>query len=214
MIVSTASYSTVKRNGAWKTNLALYETDVRTASNSARTHMYYGVELINEFGEQRRDYMVNKAIAELTRSVEINPKFYHAWYNLGVAYQQKNDHDGAIACFNKVLEIQPLHIKAHYCLGISYGKGKGELNNAINYLEKAMSFNYDPVECYDNLGIAYAMKGEYDKAIAVFKEGIEKYPENAKLYMNMGITYANKNDIESAEQYYQKAFAIDPSLRK
>jgi len=214
LIVSTASYATVARNRVWKNNLTLYETDVKTAPNSARTHMYYGVILINRSGKQPKSDMLNTAIDELRKAVEINPKFYHAYYNLGVAYQQKSDHDAAIACFNKVLEMQPLHIKSHYCLGISYGKGKGELDKAIYYLEKAMSFNYKRPECYDNLGIAYAMKGEYDRAIAVFEEGIQKYPENAKLYMNLGITYANTNDTESADQYYQKAFALDPSLRK
>ncbi|MBI2967922.1 MAG: tetratricopeptide repeat protein [Bacteroidetes bacterium] len=208
------SVLTIKRNPVWKSNFTLYSTDVNHAPNSARTHLYYGIELIGRHEKEKDVRMIREAIEEIKRSAEICPSFHHAWYNLGIAYQSANAHDSAIAAFNRVLKLQPLHIKSHYCLGISYGKGKGDLDRAVYYFEKAWSFQYRDAEIFDNLGIAYAMKGETQKAIGIFNEGLKKFPSHASLYLNLATVYANNGDMKTAEPLFQKAYALDPALKK
>jgi tetratricopeptide (TPR) repeat protein len=47
------------------------------------------------------------AIADYTRATDINPRYGAAYFNRGIAYQAKGDHDRAIADFTKAIEINP-----------------------------------------------------------------------------------------------------------
>ncbi|MFH1321327.1 MAG: tetratricopeptide repeat protein [Bacteroidota bacterium] len=212
-ILPVASYATITRNKVWENNFTLYETDVKTVSNSARIHLFYGLILQTKYGETKDERLLDRSINELQIACKINPEFYHAYYDLGQAYLKKDDYDAAIACFNKTLEIQPKHQESHFCLGVSYGKGKGDLDKAIYYLEKTMTFRDQRDEYYTSLGTAYAMKGDNKKALEIFNSGIKKYPNSSKLYLNLGITYDRMGDKETAQKFYDKAFVLDPSLK-
>ena len=48
-----------------------------------------------------------RAIADHTKAIALDPNDANAYYNRGVAYEQKGDKDQAIADFRKVLEINP-----------------------------------------------------------------------------------------------------------
>jgi tetratricopeptide (TPR) repeat protein len=49
-----------------------------------------------------------------------------AYYNRGIAYIHKRDHDRAIADFNKMIEIDPLHANAYFNRGLAF-RGQAQL---------------------------------------------------------------------------------------
>ena len=214
LIIPIFSYATINRNKVWKNNYTLYKNDINNAPNSAKAHLFYGIELIGKYNKSGKKDELSEAIKEIKKAIRINPDFYHAYYNLGVAYEKAEDYDMAISCYESVLKIQPHHTKSHLNLGLIYGRTKGQLDKSIYYLEKLMNSNYKEESLFDNLGIAYAMKGDFDNALKTFLTGVKYNPDNAKLYMNIGITYDNMGNKESAKKYYQKAFELDPSLKR
>ena len=56
----------------------------------------------------------DRAIADFTKAIEINPHDAEAYYNRGIANQVKGDRDLAIADYTRALEIKPRHARAHY----------------------------------------------------------------------------------------------------
>jgi len=50
---------------------------------------------------------VDRAIADYTKAIAINPKLADAYNNRGVSYRKKGDKEHAIADFRKALEIDP-----------------------------------------------------------------------------------------------------------
>ena len=211
-VLGLASYGTVERNKAWESNYTLYETDVATVPKSARIHLYYGIELITKFNKSRDRATLQKAIAEISQSAKINPRFHHAHYNLAVAHEKAEDYDAAAISYKNVLLIQPQHIKANLNLGLLYGRRKHDLDQAIAYFSNLRHSSYHRVDLYENLGIAYGMKGDLSKAKEVLLEGIQYNPRSAKLYLNLAITCANMGENELAETYFDTAFNLDPSL--
>ena len=50
---------------------------------------------------------VDRAIADYTKTIALNPKHAIAYYNRGVTYEKKGDKEQAIADYRKALEIDP-----------------------------------------------------------------------------------------------------------
>ncbi|HIA37567.1 MAG TPA: DUF1736 domain-containing protein, partial [Flavobacteriales bacterium] len=192
-ILLLGSYKTIARNKAWKNNFELYRTDVENVPNSARIHLYYGIELITKYNQTNDLTYLDKAIDEIVWSTQINPKFHHAHYNLAVAYEKAakaaaennrleeaaHNYDNALNAYLEVLKIQPKHIKSNLNIGLIYGKVKKDLDKSIFYFSKLINTTYNAEHLYDNLGIAYGMKGELENAKRTFLQGIKFNPQSA-----------------------------------
>ena len=113
VLMLLGSFNTIQRNPAWRSNYTLYKTDVATVPNSARSRLFYGIELLGKYRKTHDKSYIEKAIHEMDTATVINPVFYHAYYNLGMAYQEIDDHQHAIECVMNVLKIAPLHINTH-----------------------------------------------------------------------------------------------------
>src|SRR5215510_7369950 len=55
----------------------------------------------------------DRAIADYTKAIEINPQYGDAYNNRGAAYQDKHKHDRAIADYTKAIEINPQYGDAY-----------------------------------------------------------------------------------------------------
>ena len=49
----------------------------------------------------------DKAIADFTEAIRLNPKYAEAYYNRGFAYGKKGDHDKAITDYTAAIRINP-----------------------------------------------------------------------------------------------------------
>jgi len=70
---------------------------------SVNTAQSFAESAIAAFG--RKEY--DKAIADYTKAIQIDPKFASAYSNRGSAYGMKGEYDKAIADFNKAMELNP-----------------------------------------------------------------------------------------------------------
>ena len=212
------SFKTITRNKDWKNNETLFGADVVSVPNSAKAQYYYANTLLNYAlsgkDDPEKPNWLKTALPHAKRATEINPKFHHAFYCLGQIYQEMNIPDSAITAFNHVLELQPTHILTQSALGTVYGKQKGDFKNAIHYLTLAVKYNPKDGGAFENLGIAYAMKGVFDSSLVAFNRALELKPESPQSYLNVAITYQNMRDSVNANIYFEKAFKLDPSLRK
>ncbi|MBK8474561.1 MAG: tetratricopeptide repeat protein [Sphingobacteriales bacterium] len=64
------------------------------------------------------------------------------------------------------------------------------------------------------MGIAYGMKGNLDKALELNQRVLELDANNAKAALNIAITYQGMGNKEKADFYFQKAFTLDPKLKR
>ncbi len=213
IIIPIAGYGTIKRNMDWKDNYSLYMADKDVVPNSARATLFLGIELLNQHYIDKDSEKLEMAIAEMTKSTNIYPEFYHAHYNLGLAYQAKQDHENAVKCFRRVLEIQPLHINTQYYLGMSLGHGFNQPIKAIEYMEKGIKYGYSGADRYVNLGVAYGMSGNFPKALECFTKAVQEDPNNPQSYVNMGITYSQMGDQQKAQAAIDKAKLLDPNVK-
>lgn len=219
LICMTSGFKTISRNQDWKDNITLFGADVKNVPNSAKIRYYYGNVLLKEAMSingmtTEKQNILNSSKNETQAAASINPKFHHAFYNLGLIYQELGNGDSAIYYYKEVLKLQPTHILTQGGLGIAYGKLKGDFDQAISHLLLAISYNPKDGNSLENLGIAYAMKGNTSEAIKMFEKALEINPQNAQTYLNLSVAYHNSGDQEKSDAFREKAYQIDPGLRK
>jgi tetratricopeptide (TPR) repeat protein len=226
LLIIPYSYKTIIRNAAWKNNETLFTADVKTSTNSANAHYYYANTLftshMNDEPSPQRDSIFSIAKQEFTKAMEINPYFHYCYYNIGMIWEKLGVPDSAIAWHTKAINLKPENTMAQYmakgALGLVYGKLKGDIDKAMPLLKEAIAWKPDDPGYHENLGICYAMKGDYDNSIKEFETALglkkELKKEDARVFMNLALSWMNKGNKQKYDEFLQKAFALDSSLKK
>jgi tetratricopeptide (TPR) repeat protein len=153
----------------------------------------------------KSDY--DKAIADFTKAIEIDPKDADAHYNRGVAWQRKSDYNKAIADFTKAIEIDPKDADAYHSRGFAWEE-KGDLAKAIADYTKAIEINPKNADAYRDRGSAWGKKGDCNKAIGDLTKAIEINPKDAYAYNNRGNAWYRKGDPDAYYPSYNQVLGI------
>jgi protein O-mannosyl-transferase len=195
---------TFDRNKDWKNNDTLYTADLENAPNSTRTHFAYGGLMLEQSGQARNQQehvqLLNKAKKHLSKSVEILPSNFEAWYNLGVVEQRMGNENVAITCYETCLKYAPERAIAYNNLGFIYFNRKDMEKAEVNF-RKAYEFNRRSPEIVSNMGLVYHSNGEYEKAIPYYEEALKIDPKHANTIQNLIRIYEAIGDDERANYY-------------
>ncbi len=157
----------------------------------------------------------DKAIADYTQSITINPNSAIAYGRRGLAYLTHRKIEQGIQDFNQAIAIEPQDAQ-HY-LGRCAGHYEaGNVEQVIKDCTQAITINPQYVHFTGSLlalarGVASAKKGNMDLAIANFNQVITIDPKNASAYYMRGVAYFSKRnkeqgikDLETAKQLFQQ----------
>lgn len=213
------AFLTVQRNPYWYNNSSLFAEDVQHSPKSAKIHYYHGNSILQEqlaFAQgQRNAQRLQESKAAFARSVEINPQFHTAWYNLGLVSFELAQAEEARDYLLQTLELQPKHIYSTELLAKVYGRYLQNVDSSLYYLRRAVDeMQRKTPENLKNLGIVYAMKGQYSEAFSHFEQALALSPEDAGLYLNYAIALSAAGQEAKAQDYFAKAYSLDPSLRR
>lgn len=195
---------TITRNKDWKNNEALYTAGLENAPNSTRVHFAYGGLMLEQSGsaQNQMDHAnyLKKAKKHLTKSVEILPSNFEAWYNLGVVEQRLGNENAAIQCYETCLKYAPERAIAYNNLGFIYFNRK-ELDKAELNFRKAYELNKRSPNIVSNMGLVYHSNGDYDKAIEYYEEALKIDPRHDNTIQNLIRIYDKIGDSEKANYY-------------
>ena len=216
VVILAFSARTYSRNSDWKDNITLLSHDVKISPESARIRYAYGSALLVEMALKEKDnnqksIYLDQAIEQLSKGVSLIPNYNDAWYNLGIAYKEKNDFKNAVYAFEKARSYKAFDTDEKLSnAGIAYGNN-GQLEKAITDLKAAIALNPNSSDNYNNLGLYLGENKMYDESFASFEKALAIKPAFDKAYYNRGNIYAQKNDFRSAIDNYKKALTINPS---
>lgn len=117
----------------------------------------------------------NKAIADFTEAIRLDPTAAVYYRNRGIVYANRRRLPNAIADFSEAVRLDP-NIRLDPVDAYSFRaradvyKSKGEYDNAILDFIEAIRLEPEVAESYFQRGVIYLKKGECDKAIADFTE--------------------------------------------
>jgi tetratricopeptide (TPR) repeat protein len=189
---------------------ALYASASYVISVSENFSSISMMDIVGIVASDERKAVYDRAIADYTQALRLDPNIALAYNNRGMAYAGKGDYDRAIADYTQALRLDPNIALAHNNRGMAYAD-KGDYDWAIADYTQALRIDPDLVAVYNNRGMAYAGKRDYDRAIADYTQALRLDPNDADVYNKRGIAYYYKGDLNKAIGDYNEALRLDPN---
>lgn len=161
----------------------------------------------------------SQAIAFYTKSININSKFWQAYFNRGYTYFELEDYKKSLTDFKEIIKLFPdiknLWSEAwniYVFIGRCYYM-LDDYKNSITYYSGAIDITNDKdnaVYLYLNRGYCYSEIKEYTKAAHDFTMVIDKMPDSFDAFYNRGIAYRNLKYYGDAIVDFNKAIELQP----
>ena len=184
----------------FKRSLAAAGDDVNTWNDLGNLHY------------DRKNYL--PAIDCYRRAIALQPEFYWAYFNIGLAVRHQWPDDPAKVeeaktWFDQTLGINPDYYPALNELGL-YHLDKNEYEEAARCFDRAIALNPHYKFPYFNMSIIAKKRGDDDAAIAHLQKALECDPRYVPALNKMGIVYFDERRYRKAAFYYSRALEIDP----
>ena len=159
-----------------------------------------------------RQQLLGEAIDWYRMALERNPGYEKIYQNLGDAYTQRGDLEGAIGVYEAALEKAP----SSGALWSNYGQTlllvrRGE--EAEKALLQAIELMDERPEPFNNLGNLYSGRKDFPQAVEMYRAALAREPERAgDILVNLGGTYREMGDSAAAREALNKALALEPGL--
>ncbi|MDM8531421.1 tetratricopeptide repeat protein [Anaerolineales bacterium HSG25] len=148
-------------------------------------------------------------IKAMSLVIQTVPYKISAYNYRGIAYDDLEQYEQAIADYDKAIELDPNYVFAYYNRGNVYDDLE-QYEQAIADYDKAIELDPNYAFAYYNRGIVYKNLEQYEQAIADYDKAIELDPKYVDAYYNRGNAYYNQKRYEDAIADYNKAIELDP----
>src|SRR5437667_2047513 len=200
---------------SWMLSPAVAQSQPVQAPSAVEAAKVAGPESADPFAQarlllQRGQY--DAAIDKLKQLEAQKPGLKGLSHELGSAYYRKGDYPKAIESLKKALEENPQDNEAVQLLGLSYYLA-GKPAEAIPLLEKVQAwFPRTNVDASYMLGMCYIQTHDYVQARKAFGRMYDVPPDSAPSYLFAARMLFRQQFEPVAEEYAQKAVALDPKL--
>lgn len=212
---------TVLRNPVWENDERLFLFDVKNQPESAKLRNAAAGALLAKVGKRAEDpreqEWAREAVRHLEKALSIHPLYKNAWLLLGNAHFYLEDFVKSEEAYRRALKIDPGYKNAADNLAVCYrewgriaGEKQGNIDLAIQQLEKALQLRQDDPETFRLLGVAYGMRGETARALEYFERLLDLNPANADGWYNMGVALMQAGRTEEGKAALQRAAELDP----
>lgn len=162
---------------------------------------------IQKLNKEGKEYFDNGQIPESIKAfktaLELDPKFYEGWFNLGLVYQKQNRLAEAIECYNKNIKYYAENPFVLKNLALCYSL-LGNTKKALK-ITKVLNGEGDDWESAFNLGTTAQIAGEIE-------EGIKYYKKAIQLNSNFGLSYGQLYNLYNRICDWKNARALIPEI--
>jgi serine/threonine protein kinase/Flp pilus assembly protein TadD len=146
------------------------------------------------------------AIQELQRALQLEPKNYQVYIDIGQTYEKVEKLKGAESAYKSAAKLRPYYASAYSYLGYFYYV-YGRIADAEKMFLKVTRLTPGSIWAYNNLGGIYAMRGGYESAEAMFKKSIAIRP-NGTAFSNLGTIYFFQRRYGDSAAMFEEAVKL------
>jgi Flp pilus assembly protein TadD len=222
IVVLLFTVKTIHRNGAWKNDFTLFNTDKHISKNSAKINNAVAGSLSSAaFKEENptiKKRQLDEAVVRADKAISIHPNYKNAYLIKGNALHYLDRYKEAEVAYDRALNIDPGYEDAiknsalnYRALGRQYGEKENNIPKAIEYLKRAQAVLTEDYEVLRLLGTAHGFMGKHAESINYFTKALALEPNLAGAHVNLGKAYINGGDKEKGDYYITKALELDPN---
>lgn len=158
---------------------------------------------------KKKDY--DKAIADNTEAIRLDPNCFLAYINRGIAYFNKNDLDQAQTDFTKAAPLAPGSAISYYYLGVIF-YNKKDLNASVESYTEAIRRDSKYMEAYCGRATSFIAVKDFDSGLADATEAIRLDPKDSLSHYTRGQIYYHKKDYQNAIKDLDNAIRLNPKF--
>jgi tetratricopeptide (TPR) repeat protein len=154
---------------------------------------------------------IDLAIADFSKSIQINPAYVVAFKSRAVAYGKKSDVAAQIRDYGEVIRLKPLDTQALFSRGTVYYQSKDYIKS-IDDFTSVIKLQPDSSAAYVRRGEARSSNGDGDLAFADFDMALQIQPGNwAALGDRAGI-FKKRGLMDRALADLNEAIKVNPTV--
>ncbi|MBF0531750.1 MAG: tetratricopeptide repeat protein [Candidatus Omnitrophica bacterium] len=201
-IILIFSLTTFHRNKVWLTERALWEDEVKKSPNKARVHA--------NMGKVYTDLkIIDKALFELGRAIELKADDFKSYSNRGAAYYSIGDFDHALENYNKAIEIKPGYFGVYVNRALIYFEMR-QFDMALANLNTAILLDPKFQYGYIHRGRLLNELGRYQEALRDFDQALKIAPGDVEALVGRAVNYFFLGQTEKAIQDFNLAQQFKP----
>ncbi len=188
--------------------LRILHAAIEEEPTTARNHYLIGM-VYADLG----DYQL--AIDAFQRALKIDPQLGVSSVQIAQIFQQKGIYDQAIEHYKQALATAP-SAEVFGALGTLWLL-QGEFDQAVNSLQRALTFdphsptlNQNLLAAYHRWGIHYLERDQFSDAFNCFERGLKRFPFSEILLSDLAATHAAAGKYQKALDIYQRVMQINP----
>ncbi|MBS1635865.1 MAG: tetratricopeptide repeat protein [Bacteroidetes bacterium] len=148
-----------------------------------------------------------EAIENFTKDLALNPKRTVSLYARALCYRQLGKLDKSVEDLQAILKLDSANVDAMNALGDTY-RLRNENKKAIQLFDRALVFDSNAREVYNNRGLAYEALKDYAEAEKNYIQA-NNFSPDADCYVNLGRTYLKMKQYEKALQAANRAIELN-----
>lgn len=168
-------------------------------------HPFYYLLLAAIYQDQGEDGLTLETLEIATQAF---PKDERLFFELGLMYDEKDMKELAIKAMQQVLAINKQHPQALNYIGYTWADNNVHLQQALDYIQSAVSLLPDKSYIHDSLGWVYFRLGQLSKAREELEYAISLSPDDPYVYDHLGDVYKSLTLQNKALEAYRKALNL------
>lgn len=144
----------------------------------------------------------------LLQGIDAFPDDENLLYEYGLMLESDGDHEAALAIMQKIIELKPDHAAALNFVGYSWADTKVNLDQALEYIRRAIEIKPENGYIHDSLGWVYYRLGKLDQAIKELETAVRFSPDDAAILDHLGDVYLESGRVRDALRTYKKALKL------
>ena len=150
-----------------------------------------------------------EAIPYLRRAVEADDETLSARFMLGAGLERSGEFAGAAEAFRQLLDRAPNHVPTLNYLGYMWAERGENLDEALEYILRAVGAEPDNGAYVDSLGWVYYQLGRYEEARQHLEWASRLERRDPTVFHHLGDAYAALGQPSRALGAYRRALQLD-----
>jgi tetratricopeptide (TPR) repeat protein len=202
VVASAWGIGTASRSRVWNDRVRFFETMVRDAPASARSHREWAT-VLSDLGQHDR------ARDEVQLALRLDPGNPVTLYNLGNVELRAGRLQEAIAAYQSALKEDPQQVDSIINLGNAYSAG-GDERSAEVWFRRALELQPGSASVRVNLGNALLRQGRASEAEEHYRVAVARLPDDGLLHFNYGVCLETLGRFDAAVDQYRVALVGMP----
>lgn len=150
----------------------------------------------------------DRAIADFTMTIKVDPRYHEGWGDRGIAYYKKNDIARALKDLDEAIRLDPKYVKALYNRGVVY-QGKNDYDRAIADYSRALDAEPQHSSALYNRCLARTIANrDLPLALGDCDQALRLAPDEAGRFNVRGTLFIKLSRFDDAIADYDSALKI------